>query len=71
MRDGYVTVEKGMKKNMKSVVILGMCQWIWDVPLHDKKPTRNAIYSLRHTCDDVWRTCDGYVKVQKDKKKNM
>ena len=50
---GYVTVKKGMKKNMKSVVILGMCQWIWDVPLHDKKPTRNAIYSLRHTCDDV------------------
>ena len=34
--DGYVMVKKGMKKNMKSVVILGMCQWIWEVPLHDK-----------------------------------
>ena len=41
--DGYVMVKKGMKKNMKSVVILGMCQWIWEVPLHDKKPTRNAL----------------------------
>ena len=51
--DGYVTVKKGMKKNMKSVVILGMCQWIWEVPLHDKKPTRNALYALRHTCDVV------------------
>ena len=51
--DGYVMVKKGMKKNMKSVVILGMCQWIWEVPLNDKKPTRNTVYALCHTCDIV------------------